>query len=276
MKIPNPVLLSGLSLLPMPSLAVCAKAVELGFDGVEILASGWNHSRWRKYKDYLDSDNHSVYMHLHAHEAWSAEESNSPSLIFGILEKLGFLPGSGTALDMLPDQRIPKIVYASELRATQDDTDLWIQTCPIMRNGKMYPSFRDFKREWLASEYKPSICFDFQHYLEWSTGTTMASGDFRNYRTDQLARMLIEGFELFSPHIREIHLTDSDPSLGRDGLNVMIGKGIIPLRQVCNHIRSTQWKGIIVPEVAPRPRRLFPYKDSDLTRILEMTWSLLG
>ncbi len=254
----------------MPSFAICAKAKEIGFDGVELLASGWNNSQWNKYMEYTRTNG----MHLHVHESWSSSEANLPSLKFSILECLTFLPKSGRALDILPDLQIPKIVYAGELRPAIDDQNLWLQTCPVTKDGEMHPDFETFRRRWSELELKPSICFDFQHYLEWSTGRIMTPANFQSYSRAELVKMLIEGFDFFCPHVREIHLTDSLPRLGLKGLNVMTGTGDLPLEEVCEHIVSTGWTGYVVPEVSPNLLRLFPYRNSDLHRILDTTKKL--
>lgn len=249
------ILMSGMSYLPRPQFGLLDVASDCEYDGIEVLSNGWNHKRFGQFIERAEK----ASLKVHAHQPWSYAESNVPDIKSKAMEFIGYLPPSNMPLSQcLPMQPIPKIVYAHQLADAQHDPTLWVQTCPVRLRQGNRTTWSQFKSSWKKEPC--NICFDFQHYLEWVTaGDTlgMCPSNFSHLSIRELGDMLIAGFEFFKDYIKEIHLTDSIPSMGHKGLNVMLGTGVLPLEKVMGHIIQSGWKGYIVPEVSPKLSQFF-------------------
>ncbi len=261
--------MSFLPLVPANRAIDLAKAA--GFDGIEIMSSSWTRDKFGEYIRKAEK----LGMCVHAHQPWSYAESNAPDAKAWLAEKVGYLPcGSYSLHGCMPKERLPKIVYADRIMETQQSLDYWFQTCPVRFEGMHKIYLDDFMHRW--QENPNPICFDFQHYLEWSTGTTMTPRNFLGMSPGKMEKMLVEGFEFFHPHVKEIHLTDSRPELGLKGLNVLTGSGVLPLKEVCKHIVSMGWTGYVVPEVTPKLGSLILNRKGYAAHMLESARNLFS
>ena len=251
------ILLSKMSVFGLPMNMAMKLAKNCGFDGMEILINEWFKDRIPHYRSLAQK----LGLDLHYHQAWSADEDPSDKS-FVILEKIGYLPRSGYSLrNHIPDSvgNDPTIVSAERINQVAGrEPNFWYQTDCIFEDSAPKLTFSEFVR--MIKKFNLPVVFDVLHYLEYRLGV------FRNYNAlptekSELMKLLEEGWGIFGPHTREIHLCDFRPG----ERNTFLGDGIMPLEEFCKLVKNSGWQGAVVPEVSPMS--LFPYRKSSVKEL---------
>ncbi len=238
----------------MPSLScfpwmnpwrVARLAYKAGFGGVEWLLAG---RAMRDPSRCLTAADRWFYMESTFHEAWTAKESTTPSVVWNALQFLGWLPKSTVYGDHVPNTIGNHLVvaYANHIVMNHVPANVAFQTCSVADGrGRFAISFEEFVRE-LRRRTEAKVVLDTYHMLEWMTGTP----DGLSVKgPDWFLGKLKDFFDEFQGRIVEIHVADWSPTKGR---NCLIGTGILPLREFGRHVAQSKWDGNVVPEVDPR------------------------
>ena len=237
----------------MPTEYAFAKISRAGFDGVEVLAT----SKIRGKADSFRQLANKHHLGLHWHQPWNYTE-NTNHWYNWVANQLGMLESRNYKLkDILPEsQTEPIVVYADRWNEAREMPLVWLQTCAVMNSeGRHSLSFNGFMR--LVHEHRPRVVFDTQHFLEWYFGSYGISG----LPTDikQLEVALLKGWSELGPYVSEIHFNDFDPRRGNSwGRNLVLGRGIAPLKSFARAVRQSGWQGVVTPEISPF--HLFPYR----------------
>ncbi len=225
-------------------------AEELGLDGVEIFYAGRGR---REYSELVKSA-HGRGLGIHFHQSFSPAEATSPSLIWEVLSLVGFLPGDdifGSNL-RFPSARInpktPVVAYANEIDTLLMEERYWYQTVSVAKSGNFSMSFQTFCARVKGTPAR--VVFDTFHTIEWQIGWPGRINYFPRDRS-VLLRTLIDNFEYFRKEtggVVEVHLADCSWERGR---NVPLGTGDLPIEEFARYLRTSGWKGVVVPEVSP-------------------------
>ena len=235
------ILASKLSLFGLPIEMAMRRIKEAGFSGIEVSIT----NRFRDYIWRCQNLAKELNLTLHFHQSWSADEDPT-DWKFKVLEWVGYLPSSGYTLrDHIPREinDCPVVINADRVNEAPRNLNFWYQTDCIFQDLIPKLAFLEFIR--LVERYDLPVVFDTQHYLEYRLG------HFRDLRylptgKTELMKLLEEGWEIFGPHTKEIHLNDWRPT----ARNVFPGTGIAPLREFCQLVKSSGWNGYIVPEIS--------------------------
>lgn len=254
-------LLSHLSLLPLSPWRVMKLAKKTGWDGVEILFAG------SVRKSYMDLCHvaESMGLTLHFHEAWSNEESSTPSLLFQMLEKVGYLPSlSAPFLERVPLlSDCPVVVYANHVSEHGLQANHWVQTACMMMKGKHAISWPDFRTQYKGQP----VVFDPFHFLEMvfdGRQTYSLSGE-------DIWTTLDVAMDLFGQNVQEVHLQDWGRKLGRA---CQLDQGEIPFREFAQALRKKGFDGAVTPEV--HPKHFLFGREAKVRAMLETAKSIFG
>ena len=242
-----------------------AAAKDAGYDGAEIVLFRWTVRRLNEIRDAARQ----LGLMVHLHQAWSIREGkvhwyNWPLYWTGHLPhpdaKLSeqFLPA--TEPIVIYADRVPEYLGLSE---TRRPANYWFQTlCAQETPAGLSLPYRQFAD--LIREHKLNVVFDIQHALEYASGALNDVTALHGKSSPQLYRDLRSMWDEIGPFVKEIHVTDANPALGRTkGRNLMYGQGILPLREFCHYVRQSGWDGTVVPEIAPQhiPKTVAAYRD---------------
>ncbi len=227
------------------SMEIARKA---GYDGLELFRFKL-FNRYQSLRDYQTEAARNA-LELHFHETWDWGNCDLDPVCRVPALWGGLIGHDDTLQEQFEEAHELVVAYPHHWQEIVSDrqTNVCLQTYSTMIGGQFRTPFLEFMH--VVERHSIGVVFDTQHFLEYLVGKPGI--DHLPTNKDILLRSLVDGFNALRPNVQEIHLNNFDPRRGhKDGRNMLLNEGVLPLREFCQHVVASGWSGTIVPEVGP-------------------------
>ncbi|HCR52383.1 TPA: hypothetical protein DIV48_01890 [Candidatus Kaiserbacteria bacterium] len=244
--------LQSLSVFPASAVTAMDIAEQAGFDGLEMFRFRflWSYPSLERYRE--NATVRQLELHLHEALDWNSDVTHPEIRIPALWG--GLLPVDASLEDQFGDATELVVAYGYHWREVVKNRRVhpnWtLQTATTVPNGNYNCPFEEFIDA--VGEHEISLTLDTQHLLEYQIGKHGVE-NLVGVPPAVLMKRLVDFFDKYRHLVREIHLNNFSPARGnRGGRNLWLDDGVLDIREFCQHVQASGWKGSVTPELHPR------------------------